>query len=112
MSEKIIAVASDGNNVSSHFGRCEKYILYIVENGEVVEKKELLNPGHQPGLLPEFLKKNSVNVLIAGGAGPKAIHLLESFNIKCILGVSGDSDSVIRQYLKGELKQGESSCEH
>lgn len=112
MKNEIVVVACDGENVSLHFGRCEGYIFFKIENGEITEKKFVQNPGHQPGFLPEFLKENGVNTLIAGGAGPRAIELLKSYGIKCVLGVSGDVNTVIDQYIKGELKSGESSCNH
>ncbi len=112
MKNEIVAVACDGEKVSLHFGRCEGYIFFKIENGEITEKKFVQNPGHQPGFLPEFLKENGVNTLIAGGAGPKAVQLLESYGIKCILGITGNIEEVIGQYLKGELKPGESSCYH
>jgi len=112
MKSEIVAVACDGKNVSAHFGRCEGYVFLKIENGEITEKKFVKNPGHQPGFLPEFLKENGVKTLIAGGAGPKAVQFLESYGIKCILGITGNIDEIISQYLKGELKPGESSCEH
>ncbi len=112
MSEITLAISCDGEMVSSHFGRCEKYLIFKIREGEVIEKEEILNPGHQPGFLPQFLKQKGVNVLIAGGAGPRAQDLLQDLGIEFILGVSGNVNEVLTAYLNGELKPGQSQCEH
>lgn len=112
MSEMTLAISCDGDMVSSHFGRCQKYLIFKIKDGQVVERREVLNPGHHPGFLPQFLKRQGVNLLIAGGAGPRAQKLLQDLGIDTMLGVSGNVDEVLDLYLKGELKPGESQCEH
>lgn len=107
-----LAIACDGDSVSPHFGRCEKYVLVLIKDGEIVEKREILNPGHRPGFLPGFLKAQGVNVVIAGGIGAKARELLQHYGISCILGVTGIVDEVIDSYLKGTLSPGQSQCQH
>ncbi|PIQ46418.1 MAG: dinitrogenase iron-molybdenum cofactor, partial [Deltaproteobacteria bacterium CG12_big_fil_rev_8_21_14_0_65_43_10] len=44
-----IAVASDGNIVSQHFGHCRAYTIAEVEDGKVITKTLIDNPGHEPG---------------------------------------------------------------
>lgn len=108
----IVAISCDGDKVSAHFGRCEKYILFEEENGKLKEKKELPNPGHEPFFLPRFLKEKGVKKIICQGIGPRAIGLFEELGIEVIPGVSGETEKVIEKYLKKELESGESSCEH
>ena len=50
-----IAVASEGKNVTEHFGHCEGFLIYDAENGEILKEEMVLNPGHKPGFLPNFL---------------------------------------------------------
>ncbi len=106
----IIAIAADGNEVSMHFGRCEKYVLYEIKNKEIINKKEILNPGHKPFFLPKFLANKNVNVLITGEIGPRAIDMFNSLNIKVISGVNGKIENVIKRYLRGELAERIEPC--
>lgn len=104
-----IAVASDGKNVSEHFGYCQGFRLYMQEEDEggFIE-----NPGHRPGVLPRLLAEHGVDVVIAGGMGQKAKALFETQGIKVIIGARGDCDSVARDYLNGKLQLAENSCSH
>lgn len=67
-----IAVASDEKYVSGHFGHCEVFTIYDVEEGKSLNKSFTPNPGHRPGYLPVFLKELNVSVIIAGGMGETA----------------------------------------
>lgn len=107
-----VAVASEGNLVSQHFGHCPEYTLFTVENGNIISKTVIPNPGHQPGFLPGYLSNLGVSCIIAGGMGPRAQELFSQHNIDTVLGVAGPVDDVIRAYLQGTLEPGESSCDH
>ena len=106
------AVATDGNQVAPHFGRCEKYVIVDIANGREVERYELENPGHEPGLLPRLLNDEGVAYVVAGGAGPRAINLMAELNIGVYVGVSGAIDEIIEKIAASELETGESACEH
>ncbi|MGM0442101.1 MAG: NifB/NifX family molybdenum-iron cluster-binding protein [Elusimicrobiota bacterium] len=107
-----VAIATDGNRVSPHFGRCEGYNFYVVENGEVKNRFYEVNPGHQPGAIPKWLNEKETDIIIAGGAGPKAQNYFKKLGMKCILGVTGKIDKIIEEYASGELESGESTCDH
>ncbi len=107
-----VAISCDGNEVSGHFGRCEKYIIFEVENGKLKSKIELANPGHKPFFLPNFLKEHGVQKIICQGIGPRAVDLFKQLGIEVISGVSGNIDEVVKQYINGTLKSGISTCEH
>jgi predicted Fe-Mo cluster-binding NifX family protein len=100
------------NYVSAHFGRCASYTIVDIEEGNVVTREEIPNPGHQPGFLPQFLSERGVNVIIAGGMGPRAQNLFSQKNIETLIGVQGPIDTVIAQFLKQELEAGEDMCGH
>ena len=107
-----IAISCDGNQVSMHFGRCEKYVVFEESNGALKKRDELLNPGHEPFFLPKFLKEKQVNKIICSGIGPRAMTLFSELGIEVIPGVSGSIDEVIEKYLKDKLVAGESTCDH
>lgn len=105
-----IAVASGGKCVSEHFGHCEGFTFYEVEENKVAEKSFKQNPGHRPGFLPNFLKELGVDVVISGGMGETAQQLFVQNNIKVIVGAKGYCDDVVEQYLNGRLKSRENIC--
>lgn len=105
-----ISIASDGKLVSGHFGHCEGFTTYEVEEGKVLNKDFVQNPGHRPGFLPVFLKDLGANVIIAGGMGEAAVDLFNGNGIEVIVGASGLCDDLVQQYIKGELKSTGSIC--
>lgn len=107
-----IAISTDGNQVSPHFGRCNTYTMIDLEDGKVIAKEVIKNPGHEPGFLPQFLHKSGVNAIVAGGMGPRAQNLFQEVEINVYLGVEGPIDEVIEKLQKGILIAGESSCTH
>ena len=107
-----VAISTEGNIVSGHFGHCPSFTLFDIESNKVTNKQTIDNPGHQPGFLPQFLREKGVNCIIAGGMGGRAQQLFTEVGIKIIIGVTGEIDTVIDQLLEGTLKGGESSCTH
>ncbi len=107
-----IAIATENGYVSAHFGRCPSYVLVAIEDGKVVAKKEIPNPGHSPGFLPGYLSERGINVIIAGGMGPRAQGLFAENNIQTMTGVQGKVDDVIEKFLRRELEPGRDLCDH
>jgi len=107
-----IAISTENGYVSAHFGRCPAYTLVDIEAGRVVARREIPNPGHQPGFLPQYLSERGVGVIIAGGMGPRAQGLFAEKNIQTIIGVQGPIDAVIDQFLRQELEAGRDLCDH
>lgn len=107
-----IAISTEGRSVSAHFGRCPSYTIADVENGKIVHVEEIPNPGHQPGFLPRFLAQKGVNVIIAGGMGPRAQALFAQNSITTITGIQGEVRSILDQYISGQLQAGQDLCEH
>lgn len=105
-----IAISTDGNYVSQHFGRCPTYTLVDIENGKTMNRTELNNPGHSPGIIPQFLHEKGVQQIICGGMGPRAQGFFEEFGIETTIGVDGSISDVIEKLEKGVLEGGNSLC--
>lgn len=99
-----VAVACEGSIVSGHFGHCQNFMIYDVEDHKVVGQESLMNPGHKPGFLPKFLKEQNAEVIIAGGMGAKAVTLFNQENIEVVTGAMGLAKDVILSYLNGSLE--------
>ncbi len=108
----IVAIASENGLVAGHFGRCPGYVLFEIENGGIAWKKEIANPGHEPGFLPPYLADLGVQCIIAGGMGSRAQTLFAEKGIETCTGIQGPIDEAIRGYISGNLQPGPSSCDH
>jgi len=108
---KKIAVASDNNLVTEHFGHCESFIVFDTEKGQIVKSETILNPGHKPGFLPNFLADRGVNVIISGGIGGGAVEIFEDRGIEVVAGASGDARAAAESYLNGTLKSTNDICD-
>ena len=105
-----VAISTDGDYVSAHFGRCPEFTIVDFEDGRAAEREIIKNPGHEPGFIPEFLRGKGVNCIIAGGMGRRAEELFNRSGIEMVVGVSGKIDDVIGKIIDGTLEGGESFC--
>jgi len=105
-----IAVATVKGMIADHFGHCEEFMIFNVENKEIVKSEVVANPGHKPGFLPNFLADQEVNVIISGGMGAKAVNIFNERNIEVIIGVLGEGKEAVEKYLQGNLKSTGSIC--
>jgi len=109
------AVPISGGVMSPHFGHCEQFALIDVdeETKEIVKKELVPSPGHEPGLLPQWLAEKGVSVVIAGGMGSRAQGLFAQNHIRVIVNVlEGDLEKAVRDYLAGTLEVGDDVCDH
>ncbi|MDC7243531.1 MAG: NifB/NifX family molybdenum-iron cluster-binding protein, partial [Sphaerochaetaceae bacterium] len=98
--------------VAEHFGHCEYFVVYEVENKEIKGSEIIKNPPHQKGALPKFLKGHEINVLVTGNMGKMAVNLCNELGIECYRGAEGDPVEVINSYLAGTLVSDDSECNH
>ena len=109
------AIPVSGGMVSPHFGHCEHFALIDVDEDrkEIIRKELVPSPGHQPGLLPEWLAEQGVSFVIAGGMGSRAQSLFQQNRIGVIIGaMEGDPEEIVLDYLRGKLATGDNICDH
>lgn len=105
-----VAISTDGEFVSAHFGRCPDFTIADIKDGKVEKKETIQNPGHQPGLIPQFLHEKGVKCIICGGMGARATGFFNELGIRAVVGISGKVDEVIEKFKNGTLQGGESLC--
>ena len=105
-----VAISTDGEFISAHFGRCPSFTIVDIENDKVTKREIVDNPGHQPGFIPQFLHERGVNCIVAGGMGARATGFFNELGIQAVVGLSGRIDEVIEKLQKGTLEGGESLC--
>lgn len=80
---------------------------------QILDRKEIEAPPHEPGLLPRWLAEHGVDVVIAGGMGHRAKALFSQNRITVVVGAPAlGVDELVSQYLAGTLKTGENICDH
>ena len=107
-----IAISADNRNgldsvVSPHFGRCPHYILVDVEGHEVETVNVVDNPyygQHSPGMVPDFIHSQGVDVMLTGGMGRRAIAFFEQLGVEAVSGASGTVRRALELYLGGQLR--------
>lgn len=110
-----IAVPLMQGQLSLHFGHCDKFAILDVDDktDEIVKRKHETPPVHAPGVLPQWLHENNVDVIIAGGMGQRAQQLFTQNDIKVVVGASsGTADELVSAYLQDTLEIGDNICDH
>lgn len=109
------AIPVSGGMVSPHFGHCEHFALIDADeqNKQIVKKELVPSPGHQPGLLPEWLAEQGVAFVIAGGMGSRAQDLFQQHRIGVVVGaMESDPEKAVLSYLNGQLATEGNTCDH
>ncbi len=111
--KKIFAIPTAGGVLTPHFGHCEQFAIVETENDKIVKEYFLDPPEHQPGTYPRFLAGKNVDVIFAGGMGPKAQDLFKMNNIDVYMGVyEGAPSEIVEQYFNDQLQTGDNICDH
>lgn len=107
-----IAVTTENDQVFQHFGQCQAFTVFSVEDGKIQNKVMLDASRSGHSALAGLLNNSDIDVLICGGIGGGARQMLISAGIQPISGVNGSIDSAINAYLSGQLTDMGSNCNH
>jgi Mrp family chromosome partitioning ATPase/predicted Fe-Mo cluster-binding NifX family protein len=109
-----IAVTTDENhNVFQHFGHCETFTVFDIEENSLVSTSTLTNSTSGHTATVQLLKDMGVNVLICGGIGSAAMSMLMEDDVLVIPGMQGDIDVAVASYLDGSSATSyEANCNH
>jgi len=108
-----IAMPIAQGQLCMHFGHCEEFAFFDVEDGQIKGKQMLTPPPHAPGVIPQWVHEQGATMVIAGGMGSRAVSLFEQQGVHVIVGAPGHTpEEVVTAYLNGTLKTGENVCDH
>jgi predicted Fe-Mo cluster-binding NifX family protein len=108
-----IAVPTRNGEVDGHFGHCESYTIFTMENNKLKHSETLEAPqecGCKSDIAP-MLARMGVKIMLAGNMGMGALHILHACGIQVIRGCSGDVDTLLEAYMKNELTDNGQGCE-
>ncbi len=102
---KKIAIPTRNSELDNHFGHCEKFSIFTLDdNNEIVNVEDFDSPescGCKTNLA-EDLYKSGVSVLLAGGIGKGAVNKLRAAGIEVFSGYSGNVEEVLKNWSKGD----------
>ena len=108
-----IAVTYENGSVFQHFGHCQQFKVYEVENKIIKNSKVENANGSGHGALAGFLQDLGVDILICGGIGMGARLALDEADIQLYAGVKGNADQCVAALLAGVLPHNpNATCNH
>ena len=109
-----IAVPTRGNMVDDHFGHCEYFTVFTVDNNNITKSEEvpsLQGCGCKSNIVND-LKTQGVEIMLAGNMGQGAYNKITNANIKVIRGCSGSVQNLMQEYLDGKIEDALIMCDH
>ncbi len=112
---KIAVPTTQANTVDSHFGHCEFYTLFAINDQKAVIGTEILPSPAGCGCksnIASVLQEKGVSLLLAGNMGQGAVNVITSHGIEVIRGCNGKINDVVADYLKGNIGDSGETCSH
>ena len=110
-----IAIPTRGTVVDDHFGHCEFYTLFTVNEAKEITGEETLPSPQRCGCksnIASVLKEKGVTVMLAGSMGDGALNVLNNQGIRVLRGCKGDVRKLAEAYLKGFVLDSGVGCHH
>lgn len=108
-----IAVTYENGEIYQHFGHCQVFKTYTVEDSNITETKEEPVNGSGHSALAGFLMDKNVDVLICGGIGGGARIALAQCGIDLYPGAAGNADEAVEAFLGNKLNYNpDTVCNH
>ncbi len=108
-----IALPSNQNRVDAHFGHCEYFTVFTInDNKEIISEEKVMSPagcGCKSNIV-HTLSQMGVEVMLAGNMGDGAVNVLNSQGIRVLRGCAGDVRSVTEKWLAGSLQDSGVGC--
>ena len=100
-----IALPTRQNIIDSHFGHCEYYTIFTVDNNtkKIVNEETLASPAGCgcKSNIATTLSEIGVEIMLAGNMGEGAVRVLNNSGIEVLRGCSGDVKTVALNWLEG-----------
>ena len=110
-----IAVPTRGNLVDDHFGHCEAYTVFSIDENKKIVNSEMLPSPQGCGCksnIATVLQQKGVSVMLAGNMGSGALNVLTSHGIDVYRGNTGDVRQLAEAFLQGKIGDSGEGCHH
>lgn len=108
-----IAVPSKNGQVDEHFGHCQYFTVFTVDDSKHIVAEETFTPDPGCGCksnLAGTLAQMGVTALVAGNMGQGAVNKLMQGGISVTRGASGPVRETVLAWLAGSIKDNHEIC--
>ena len=112
---KKIAVPTKENQVDDHFGHCDAYTVFSVNQKNQIEGAEIVTSPAGCGCksnIATTLHQMGVTMMLAGNMGDGALNKLNNNGIDVLRGCTGNVRVVVENYLSGKTVDSGIGCRH
>ena len=100
-----IALPTQNDEIDSHFGHCESFTVFTVNDArEIVSQESVASPAGCgcKSNIAQTLSAMGVELMLAGNMGDGAVNVLRHSGIGVVRGCSGNVRDVVQQWLDGQ----------
>ncbi len=109
-----IAIPTRDNNVDDHFGHCEYYTIFEIDDQKKVVSQQRFDApvgcGCKSNVIP-LLMDEGVSIMLAGSMGNGAFNKLTTTGISVVRGCYGIVSDVFNSWLEGEVSDSGVGCQ-
>lgn len=108
-----IALPSRQNMIDSHFGHCEYFTVFTINDSkEIVGQEQVASPAGCgcKSNIAYTLADMGVSLMLAGNMGEGAVKVLQHAGIEVLRGCTGGVKDTLLQWLAGSLTDSSESC--
>lgn len=109
-----IALPSRQQTIDDHFGHCEYFTVFTIEDNQITEETVIESPAGCgcKSNIATVLADLGVSMMLAGNMGDGAVRVLNQAGIQVVRGCSGNVKDVAAQWLAGNLTDSGDACQH
>ena len=110
-----IAIPTQESVVDDHFGHCDHYTVFTLDDANKLIGSERLDSPQGCGCksnIASVMQEMGITVMLAGNMGMGAFNKLSMHGIGVVRGCHGPIEEVLKAYLDGNLSDSAESCSH
>ena len=108
-----IALPSRQDKIDEHFGHCEHFTVFTVDDqNKILSEEKVASPAGCgcKSNIAQVLAEKGVKLMLAGNMGEGAVNVLNNHGIDVLRGCSGNIKEVAESWLSGNLKDSGIAC--
>jgi predicted Fe-Mo cluster-binding NifX family protein len=109
-----IALPTQHHAVDEHFGHCEYFTVFTVNDRKEILSEEVITSPAGCGCKSNIaltLAQTGVKLMLAGNMGQGALNVLNRHGIEVLRGCQGDVKTVTEKWLTGSLQDSGLNCD-
>jgi predicted Fe-Mo cluster-binding NifX family protein len=109
-----IALPSNKSTIDSHFGHCEYFTVFTVDERKKIVAEQIVDSPAGCGCKSNIagtLSQLGVTTMLAGNMGDGAINVLSHHGIAVVRGCEGNVRDVAERWLQGQIDDSGIGCQ-